>query len=132
MMSCGRSHRSSAKFTMGGHHLANCAEGPAAKFASNLVGAIKIGINHSQQANGLPLLFEFFVDTGVVSSEDAHTHHCNGNRILRRQENSRRQVPETNCKRKSSKQHLDSERKPLIRARDSGQELAHNSVKERI
>jgi hypothetical protein len=107
MMNCGRRHGSSAKFTMGGHHLTNRAEGPAAKFSSNLVGAIEVGINDSQQADGFALLFEFFVDAGVVSSEDAHAHNRYGNRILRWQENSRRQVPETNCKRKSGKEHLD-------------------------
>jgi hypothetical protein len=44
----------------------------------------------------------------VVSSEDAHAHHRHGNRILKCQENSQRQMPETNCKRKSGKEHLDS------------------------
>ena len=92
---------------MGGHHLMDRAERPAAKFAGNLVGAIQIGVNHSQQTDRLPLLFEFFVDAGVISSEDAHAHHRYGNRILRWQENSRRQMPETNCKRKSGKEHLD-------------------------
>ena len=108
MMNRGRGHGSSAKFTMGRHHLANRAKGPAAKFASNLVRTIKVGVNHSQQADGFALLFEFFVDAGMVSSEDAHAHHRYGNRILRWQKNSRRQVPETNCKRKSGKEHLDS------------------------
>ena len=107
MMNRGRRHRSSTNFTMGGHHLMDRAERPAAKFAGNLVGAIQIGVNHSQQTDRLPLLFEFFVDAGVISSEDAHAHHRYGNRILRWQENSRRQMPETNCKRKSGKEHLD-------------------------
>ena len=93
---------------MGRHHLTNRAERPAAELAGNLVGAIKIGVNHSQQADRFALLFEFFIDAGVVSSEHAHAHHRYGNRILRWQENSQRQVPETNCKRKSGKEHLDS------------------------
>jgi len=89
MMNRGSGHRSGTKFTVGGHHLTNGAEGPAAELAGNLVGAIEIGVNHSQQADRFPLLFEFFVDAGVVSSEDAHTHYRNGNWILRWQKNSR-------------------------------------------
>src|SRR3982074_943152 len=83
MMNRGRRHGSSAKFTMGGHHLTNRAEGPAAKFAGNLVGTIKVGVYHSQQANRFALLFEFFIDAGVGSSEHAPPHHRYGNPLLR-------------------------------------------------
>src|ERR1700736_2270728 len=109
---------------MSGRRTMNRAEGAASELASNLVGAIEIGVNHSQQADRFPLLFELFVDAGMVSSEDAHAHHRNGNRVLRWQENSRWQVPETNCKRKSGKEHLDRSTKLLIAAKGSGPRVA--------
>src|SRR5260370_3509027 len=89
MMNRGRGHRSSTNFTIRGHHLTNAPEGSAAELAGTLVGAIDIGGNDSQQADRLPLLFEFFVDAGVVSADYDHSHYRNGNWILRWQKNSR-------------------------------------------
>jgi hypothetical protein len=89
MVNRGGGYRRRTKFTVGGHHLTNRAKGPAAELAGNLVGTIKVGVNHPQQADRFPLLFEFFVDAGVVSSEDAHAHYRDGNRILSWQKNSR-------------------------------------------
>jgi len=54
------------------------------------------------------LLFEFFVDPGVITSKNTHTDHGDGNRILRGQEDfSMAGCRKENCNRKSGKQHLD-------------------------
>jgi hypothetical protein len=71
-----------------GEHLLDGAEGAASELAGDGVGAIEAGIDDADEADRFALLFEFFVNAGVVASEDAHANHCDGNRIIRWQGNS--------------------------------------------
>ncbi len=67
-------------------HLQHRAEGLAAELAGHSIGAVHIGIDHAQQSNRLSLLFEFFVDAGMIASKNTHSNHGDGNRIFGWQE----------------------------------------------
>jgi hypothetical protein len=69
-----------------GQHLSDRTESAAAELAPNRVRAVKVRIDHAHQPNRLALLLQFFIDSGVVASENAHPHHHHGNRIVRLQE----------------------------------------------
>jgi len=71
---------------VGGEHLLDRPESSAAKLASHRIGTVEIGIDYSDQPNRLALLFQLLVDSGVITSEDAHTHHRYGDRIVSLQE----------------------------------------------
>jgi hypothetical protein len=71
---------------MRGQHLLHRAKALAAELAGYGVRATHIGVDHSQQSNWFPLLFEFLVDSGMIASKDAHANHGDGNRALRWQE----------------------------------------------
>jgi hypothetical protein len=81
-----RRHRSCAHFTVRSEHLRHRAERAAAEFARHRVGTIQIRIDHTHQTNGFALLLQFVVNPRVVASKDAHSHHRDGNRIVRLQE----------------------------------------------
>jgi hypothetical protein len=66
-------------------HLLDRAEPAATEFARYSIGAAQVRINHSDETNRFPLLFEFFVNAGVIASENAYAHDRDRNRILRRQ-----------------------------------------------
>ena len=71
---------------MRGQHLLDRAKRAAAEFARHRVGAIQIRIDHAHQPHRLALLLQFVINPRVVASENAHTHHRNGNRIVSVQE----------------------------------------------
>ena len=85
MMHRGSSHRSRLDFAVRGKHLLDRAKRPAAKLARHRVSTVEIGIDHARQSDRFSLLLELLVDSGVIASEDAHTHHCDGD--LFRQKN---------------------------------------------
>jgi len=108
MMNRGRGHGSSAKFTVGGDHLANRAEGAAAELAGDGISAVQIRIHNPHQAYRFTLLLEFSVNASMISSEDAHSHHGDRDLILGLQAGfSRGWLPATNCNRKAGKEHLE-------------------------
>ena len=41
---------------------------------------------HESELDGLALLFEFLIDSGMIAPENAHPHDSDGSRILRWQE----------------------------------------------
>lgn len=70
---------------MRGQHLRDRSEGAAAKFARNRVSPVQIGIDHANQSNRLTMLFEFFIDAGVIAPEDAYANDGNRNGFTRGQ-----------------------------------------------
>ncbi len=88
MMHRGRCHRRRANFAVRGEHLFDRTESAAAELARHRVGAVQVRIDHAQQSNGQTLLLKLAVNPGVVSSEDAHTYHCDGSRIVSVQEDT--------------------------------------------
>jgi hypothetical protein len=93
---------------MRGQHLHHRSESLAPELAGYGVSAVDVRVHDSQQTHRLALLFEFFVDPGVITSKNTHTDHGDGNRILRGQEDfSMAGCRKENCNRKSGKQHLD-------------------------
>src|SRR5579872_2583920 len=86
VMNCGRRHGGRADLAMRGEHLLDGTEGPATELSRYRIRAIKVRIDHTHQANRVALLFQFFVDAGVIASENAHPHHGDGNRIVSLQE----------------------------------------------
>jgi hypothetical protein len=85
MMNRGCRHGRGANLAVRGEHLVDGPEGPAAKLARHGIRAVEIGVDHAHQANRFALLLKLSIDPGVVASEDAHSHHRNGNRIVRLQ-----------------------------------------------
>jgi hypothetical protein len=71
---------------MRGEHLLDRTEGAAAELARNGIGPVKIRVDHAHQPNRFALLFQLLINSGVIASEDAHPDDCDGNRILRLQE----------------------------------------------
>jgi hypothetical protein len=57
---------------VGGEHLLHRAESLAAELAGYGVRPVHVGIDDSQKVNGFALLFQLFVDAGVIASENAH------------------------------------------------------------
>ena len=76
------------------------------EFTSNGIGAIRIRIDYAQQPHRLSLQFEFFVDSGMIASKNAHAHHGDGDRIMRWQKSSRVAVAGTIVNAKLGKGHL--------------------------
>jgi hypothetical protein len=74
--------RCSLHFTVGGDHLQNRAERLASELARYGVGTARIRIDNAQQPNRLSLLFQFLVDSGMISSKDAHAHDSDGDRTM--------------------------------------------------
>ncbi len=96
-------------FAVRGEHLLDRAEGPAAELACNRICSIELGIDHPHQPHRLTLLFEFFVNAGVVAPKNTHANYRNGDRVVGLQEGFLvGQLPEEtgNCKRKMPKGHL--------------------------
>ena len=85
-MQGGNCNGSGLQFAVRGEHLLDRTEALAPELTGYRVGATNIRIDHSQQAHGFALLFEFLVDSGMIASKNTHTHHGDGNRILRWQE----------------------------------------------
>src|SRR5208282_1853845 len=83
MMHGGRGDGSGLHFAVRSKQLIDRAEPLATELAGDGVGAIHVRIYYSEQADGFALLFEFFVDAGVVASEDACAHYHDGSRSLR-------------------------------------------------
>jgi hypothetical protein len=54
----------------------------AAELAGHSIGPIQVGIDHAYKPDRFTLLFELFVNAGMVASEDACAYDCYGNRIL--------------------------------------------------
>jgi len=75
MQNCRDSHRRSLDFTVRGEHLLDRAKGFAVKFASGLVGARCIGIDHAHKAH-LAGEFELAINAGMVASEGADADNC--------------------------------------------------------
>lgn len=65
-----------------GEHLLDRAESAAAELAGDRIGALQNRINHSDEANRFALFFKFFVNAGMIASEDAYTNDCDRNRIV--------------------------------------------------
>jgi hypothetical protein len=63
-------------------HLLDRTESAAAELPRHRIGAVEIRIDHAHQSNRFALLLELLIDSGVVASEDAHTDHSDGNRIV--------------------------------------------------
>src|SRR5262249_14171785 len=82
MMNRGGRHRSGTDLAVRGQHLFYGSEAAAVELTGHGVGAVNVGIDHSNKAYSFALLFEFFVDTGVITSEDAYADYGNGDRIL--------------------------------------------------
>jgi len=57
-------------------------EGLATELPRNSVSPIHIRVHHSEEANRLSLLFEFFVDAGMVASKNTYADDSDRNRIL--------------------------------------------------
>jgi hypothetical protein len=66
-------------------HLQHRAESLAAELASDGICTAHVWVNHTQQPHRLSLLFEFFVNAGVIAPKNAYSNYGDGNRILRRQ-----------------------------------------------
>jgi hypothetical protein len=86
VMHGGSRDRSGLQFAVRGQHLLDGTESLTSKLARYTVSAVHVGIDHTQQANWLRLLFEFLVHSGMIASKDAHAHHGDGDRTLRWQE----------------------------------------------
>jgi hypothetical protein len=69
-----------------GQHLRDRAKSAAAKLPRHRVGAVQIRIDYAHQSHRLALLLQFVIDPRMVASENANTHHRNGNRIVSLQE----------------------------------------------
>ena len=95
VMNCGSGDRRCLQFAVRGEHLQDGAEGLAGKFAGDGICAGGVGIDDAEKADGLALLFEFFVDAGVVASEDACPDDGDGDGS--RQKKSRWPVAGENC-----------------------------------
>lgn len=76
-------NRGGLKFTVLGDDLMNRSESLAVEFASDRVGTADVGVDHAEQPNGLALFFQFFIDPGMIASEDARADDRDGDRILR-------------------------------------------------
>jgi hypothetical protein len=83
VMHRGRCQGSGADFAVGGQHLANGAKAAAAELACHGIRTTQVGIDNSDQANGLTLLFEFLVNAGMIPSENAYAHDRDRNLFLR-------------------------------------------------
>ena len=71
VMDCGSGDGRGLQLAVRGEHLRDGAESFAGEFAGDRIGAGSVGINDAEKADRLALLFEFFVDAGMVASEDA-------------------------------------------------------------
>jgi hypothetical protein len=67
---------------MRSNQLQNGAERLASEFPSHGIGTARIWIDNAKQPNRLSLLFQFLVDSGMISSKDAHAHDGDGDRAL--------------------------------------------------
>jgi hypothetical protein len=83
VMQGGSCDRSGLQLAVRGEHLLDRTEALAPELTGYRVGATYVRIDHSQQAHGFALLFEFLVDSGVIAPENADTNHRDGNRVLR-------------------------------------------------
>jgi len=70
-MDCGSGDGGGLQLAVRGEHLRDGAERFAGEFAGDGIGAGGVGIDDAEKTNGFALLFEFFVDAGMVASEDA-------------------------------------------------------------
>lgn len=122
MMDRGRGHRRRLHFPVSGEQLFDGAERLASELAGHLISASEIGIDHSQQADCLALLLQFLVDSGMIASENSHTHDGDGNGVSFWQRISRRGGSRKNCNRKMRKEHLlnDLDEAPVQTLRKEG------------
>src|SRR5215472_8147177 len=75
-------HRRSLNFAVGRDQLHHGPERLTTELPRNSISPIHIRVHHSQEANRLSLLFEFFVHAGMVASKNAHADDGDRNRIL--------------------------------------------------
>ena len=79
----GHGDRGGLHFAVRGDQLLDRAEGAAAEFAGDGVGARHVGIHHAHQADRLALLRQLVIDAGVVASEGAHADHGDVDEVVR-------------------------------------------------
>jgi hypothetical protein len=77
-----RRHRRGLNFTVGGNQLQHRSKGLAPELSGDSIGSVHVRVNDSYEPDRLSLLFEFFVDAGMVSPKNAYTDDGDRNRIL--------------------------------------------------
>ena len=97
--------RGGLHLAVGGDQLRYRAKRFASELARDGVGPGGVRIDHSQQPHRFPLLFQFLVDSGMISSKDAHAHHRDRDRTLGRQQNFSMAGCRKDCKRKPAGEH---------------------------
>jgi hypothetical protein len=71
---------------VGGEHLLDRPEGLAAELGGHGVSAVQVRVDDPEQAHRLPLLLQFFVNSGMVAAEDADADDRDRNWFLGWQE----------------------------------------------